>query len=333
MSKAITVLMSVFNSQAYLAEAVESVLAQSWPDFEFLIFDDGSSDDSWKILQSYSDPRIQLVKNEKNIGLSATLNRGLVMIESPYIVRMDADDIARPHRLKQQFEFMETHPEVDVCGTWARYFGRESRTWRPPEQDTAIRAKLLMDCPLAHPSVMIRTSLLRKHGLRYSEESRYCQDYRLWADCAPFGNFHNLPEVLLHYRLHEEQSGVTAKPEQQAVADQVRLSYLEKNLGMALSSEETQAYIMFLRAERGLDTIALERIQSLLERILCANKERSAFDSTYLQGELSRRWTRICRRSGVGRRRLWQLFASSSLYKNCGTWDRLQVGFRCFKNR
>ena len=100
---------------------------------------------------------------------------------------MDAGDIAYPQRLERQLVYMEAHPEVGVCGSWVRYLGDKRRVWKPPVEDAAIRAKLLLDCPLAHPSVMILTDVLRPHSLRYSETSRYCQDYGLPAPGVTMG--------------------------------------------------------------------------------------------------------------------------------------------------
>lgn len=333
MSIPITVLMSVYNGEAHLAEAIDSILGQVCQDFELLVFEDGSRDRSQDMLQSYRHPRLRVVSNETNIGLSATLNRGLSQIESKYIARMDADDIADPHRLQRQFEFMESHPEVGICGTWVRYFGREKRTWRPPVSDTGIRAKMLFDSPFAHPSVMIRRSVLVDNHLTYSERSRYCQDYRLWTDCAPFCQFHNIPDILLRYRVHARQSGVTAKQEQQAVADRVRVSFLEKTLGLNLSPSETETYLTFIRAERGISGEVLVEIDTLLQKILNANASCSAFAGDCLARELSRRWARVCRRSVAAGKELWSIFRSSTLSGHVGSWAPIQVGFRCLKNK
>ena len=322
----ITVLMSVYNGEPFLRQAIDSILAQSFTDFEFLILDDGSQDHSLEVMRDYTDSRVRVVVNDRNRGLPATLNRGLALAAGAYIARMDQDDIAHPERLQRQFAFMESHPAVGVCGTWMRYFDSERRVWRPPVSDAAIRVRMLFDCPLAHPSVMLRTDLLRKHKLQYSEDCRKCEDYRFWMDWAPWGEFYNLPEVLMHYRVHEKQMCVTSKPQQQVVADRIRLTYLEQTLGMALSATEGEAFMDYVHGRRDLALDRLQAIGRLTVRMLEANESRQAFAPVELNRELARRWVRVCRRSKAGAGSVWRQFSASPLYRKTHAWEKLQVG-------
>ena len=122
MNPKVTVLMPVYNGEKYLKEAITSILLQTFDDFEFLIINDGSSDASVDIIQSFRDPRIRLVHNDTNIGLIATLNKGLKLAHGKYVARMDQDDISLPRRLEKQTYFMDNNPDVGVCGTWIKLF-------------------------------------------------------------------------------------------------------------------------------------------------------------------------------------------------------------------
>jgi len=121
----VTVLMPVYNGERYLNEAVDSILGQTFTDFEFLIIDDASTDKTPEILRSYDDPRIRVVTNEENLGLSKSLNKGLALARGEFIARMDADDVSYPYRLQVQHEFMTQHPGAGVIGSWAEYIDRK----------------------------------------------------------------------------------------------------------------------------------------------------------------------------------------------------------------
>ena len=200
----ITVLMSVSNGAKFLAEAIDSILAQTFTNFEFIIIDDASTDDSLKIINSYKDTRIVLFQNTKNIGLTKSLNIGIPKAKGKYIARMDADDISMPKRLEKQFDFMEEHPEFAFCGTRAKTIndvGKEISFFRPPIDSSKILALLLFKNCFFHSSLIIRTEkLLKVSG--YNENYKYAQDYKLYLELFKnkcYGT--NLKEQLLVYRV------------------------------------------------------------------------------------------------------------------------------------
>lgn len=205
MMKEITVFMPVYNAENYLKTAIESVLSQSFGDFEFLIVDDGSTDGSRSIIDSFSDVRIKLICRSHDY--IKTLNEGLRSAIGKYIVRMDADDIMLPARLEAQYSFMESHSEVDICGSYIRLFGdwNEEITWYPKVHND-ITNLLLLKCPLANSSTCIRKSFLDENEIRYSGEYIYCEDYKFWVDAFKAGGiFANIPQILLLYRCHSDQ--------------------------------------------------------------------------------------------------------------------------------
>lgn len=200
----VTVLMSVYNGKPYLNAAIESVVAQTYEDFTFLIVDDASTDGSQEILRRWSDQddRIQLVLNEVNKGLGAVLADGMDRIRTPLTARMDADDIAHADRLERQIAFLDDNPEVDIVGTFATDINENGESIKlrrfPTTHDEILR--LIWTCPILHPTVMMRTGPVRQVG-GYDPHLRKRQDYELWFRCAEAGlRFANIPEPLLEYR-------------------------------------------------------------------------------------------------------------------------------------
>jgi glycosyltransferase involved in cell wall biosynthesis len=200
----VTILMPVYNGEKYIREAIESILSQTFTDFEFLIIDDGSTDQSAVVISSYNDPRIRLVNNERNLGLVHTLNRGLELARGELIARMDSDDISLPDRIRKQVELMNGQPEVGVCGCWIEWLDREV-IMDYPVNDPEIKRNLTFTCPLAHPTVMMRADLVKRYNVRYDPEYQHAEDYELWSRLSLITNFANIPEVLLRYRIHENQ--------------------------------------------------------------------------------------------------------------------------------
>ena len=202
-------IMPVYNGGKYLSEAIDSVLQQSFADFEFLICDDCSTDGSAEILAraAGADKRIRLFCNEKNSGVALTLNRLLKEVRSPLVARMDCDDICSPDRLEKQFAFLTEHPEIAVAGCQLEIIGEAGerlghRSY--PVDMKSIRHLLMCRNPLAHPAVMMRLSAVE--AVQGYQDITGCEDYDLWLRLAAQGSvFANLPETLLHYRMNSQQ--------------------------------------------------------------------------------------------------------------------------------
>ncbi len=212
-SSMISVVMPVYNAEKYVIEAVESILNQSYSDFEFIIIDDCSTDSSYQILQSYvtKDHRIKLFKNEINSKLPKTLNFGISQATGKYIARMDADDIALPERFAKQVAFMEANPKIGVCGTWLKVFNEniksiQSERCYPCDPEILKLNMLFVECSIAHPSVMIRRSVFYNNQPYEQEYIAKAEDYELWCRLIRRGVlFANLPEFLLYYRVTPSQ--------------------------------------------------------------------------------------------------------------------------------
>lgn len=238
----VTALMSVHNDRRYVAAAVESILRQSFEDFEFLIVDDGSIDGSGEFLAGLVDRRIRLVRNERNLGLTRSLNLGLDRAAGEFVARMDADDLAMPQRLGKQVEFLDANPSVGVVGSARTLIDEYGAVVVPhataPETDLCIRWKCLLGNPFVHPAVMIRRDVLEAHRLRYDETYRTAQDYELWSRVLQVTEGHNLSEALLCYRLRQGISQ-TSKPDQLRNHDRIALASIRRLVpNFAIGEEE-----------------------------------------------------------------------------------------------
>jgi glycosyltransferase involved in cell wall biosynthesis len=208
MPTTVSVIMAVYNGERYLREAVESILAQTYPDFEVIIIDDGSSDASAGMLEEFArrDDRVRLVRQE-NIGLTRTLNKAIELSGGELLARMDADDIAMPDRLRRQVEFMQQHPRVVLLGgAYELIDGRGRLLTRitPPLDDQPLQELALAGrTPICHPLAMMRRDAVLKTG-GYDESLKVAQDLDLWLRLGEVGELACLPDVLLKYRQHEE---------------------------------------------------------------------------------------------------------------------------------
>jgi glycosyltransferase involved in cell wall biosynthesis len=205
-SPGVSVIMPVYNTSKYLGDAIQSILQQTFTNFEFIIINDGSSDDSERIILSFNDPRIRYLKNDENKGLVYTLNRGIDHAKAEWIARMDGDDLSRPDRFEKQWSYLREHPSVEILATTVTLInedGKPAGKWN--DDASAISAleiakKLPQNNCIGHPTVFIRTSLLKKY--RYNAEQSLSEDYDLWLRLAADGVLiHKLDQPLVEHRI------------------------------------------------------------------------------------------------------------------------------------
>lgn len=207
-SPAISVVMPTYDTPiSDLRRAVESILNQTFRDFEFIIIDDGSTNGSDEYLKSLQDERVKIIWNPQNLGVSKSLNIGLQHACGKYIARMDADDISLPTRLEKQFAFLETHPNVVLVGTRHELFGLQSRVvTKEIKSQSSYRVEFLFHFPgPQHPTVLIRRETLVLNNITYDEEALYAEDYVLYIELCRYGEIATLPEVLVKKQEHEGQ--------------------------------------------------------------------------------------------------------------------------------
>jgi glycosyltransferase involved in cell wall biosynthesis len=284
----ISVLMPAYNAEKYLREAIDSILGQTFTDFEFIIVNDGSTDASREIILSYKDRRIRLVGNEYNMGLIKSLNKGLNYAGGEYIARMDADDISLPERFAAQVSFMEKHPEIGICGTWVANIGKGSgKSWTPPIDDATIQCQLLFNVPLVHPSVMMRRSLFTDFDLLYADYP-HAEDYALWRQASLYTKFANIPQILLSYRHHDCQVGQVHRIEQISSTKRVHRDLL-KRLGMHPTEAEIELHSALGESRLLSDRKFIERANNWLKRLYLANQHSNIYPEPIFSRVLSER--------------------------------------------
>lgn len=224
MKPIISILITIYNGEPYIRECMDSILGQTYRDFEVIAIDDCSTDHSINLCREYAgkDSRIRVLENPSHDMINA-LNYGIKQSRGDYIVRMDIDDVMYPHRIERQVEVMEAHPEVAVCASWMRTFGLKEQICVGGQG--IVRHPmfhLLQGNFIANPTTMLRTSFLQCHRLRYRKYP-YAEDYKLWMDIAMHGGqFWIIPEVLLKYRLSYQQVSYRNRDIQQRTSSKIR---------------------------------------------------------------------------------------------------------------
>ena len=274
----VSIVMAAFNAQKYIRESIDSILDQTFQKYEFIIIDDGSTDNTVEILNSYSDSRLIIIRNERNIGLAGSLNKGLDKSIGKYIARMDADDISEKNRIEKQVLTLEEHPEIGICGTWCQLFGELAAIKRVPVNDDNIRIELLSENPFIHPTVMLRKEIIEHYKLRYDSTMKSAQDYNLWLQFAMKSVMHNIPEVLLKYRIHFTNTTKIRREEQLEYSKQVVIHLLE----FLIEDTITPDYIIFNSQGRAFLNGNPMEFDALSKKILLANYKMKFFNKKLL---------------------------------------------------
>jgi len=274
----ISVVMSVYSEPLnWIQEAIDSILKQTFADFEFIIINDNPNNkdlNDFLMMNKINDNRIVIINNEKNIGLTKSLNKGLEIARGEYIARMDADDVSLPNRFEKQIDVLDNHKEIGVCGTGIKTFGRIEKIVLHPEKMNEMC--LFLDSPIAHPTVMFRKYILE--GIGYDENFKVSQDYALWARLYKNGvEFYNIQEVLLNYRYSDVQISTQKKSLQYDLARKIRrdilsfevlkkdpdggltrtlswdeIEYLKKHLFLSKANKRKFIYYLYLSIQKSV---------------------------------------------------------------------------------
>jgi len=292
----ITVLMPVFNGAAFLSEAIDSVILQTYRDFDFLIINDGSTDDSERIILSYDDPRIKYLKNESNAGIIATLNRGLDNISSKYIIRMDADDLALPQRIQVQVDYMDKNPDIVLAGSGKINFssGKEvsEEVIRPIVDEKILFFRSIFNTCIPHPSAIFRNDIVQKYNIRYDEAYFGAEDKAMWLDMAAYGKLGNINDPLIKYRAHENQISFT-KIEECRRSSVAKTLQVLKGYGFSISKEEIK-FLSLICYPNNCETIEnLYAVQKLADKLCLGFKEMNMCDAIYIDRFFKMRIKRI----------------------------------------
>ena len=296
----ISVVMPTYNAARYVAEAVASVLAQEFTDFELLLIDDGSTDDTALVVSQFaSDPRVRLLHNERNMGLIATLHRAYAECRAPLIARMDSDDICASDRFGRQVNFLRAHPEIGIVGGAIRFFGNVApNVFTFPTTHADIHPAMLFYCPLAHPALMFRRELLDQGLIRYDDAFRHAEDYHLWSRLLLQVKAANLQEVILDYRLHARQVSSDSSDKQYAASLRVRRQMLQE-CGIQPTDDEVALHESVI-LERPLSRADyLPALAAWFQRLEVAARQSGYWDADALHRLLHTKFLETARRVGA----------------------------------
>ena len=221
----LTVLMPTYNVAPWVEESIRSVLNQTYRDFELLVVDDASTDNTLEVVRTIDDPRIRIASFPNNVGLSDNLNRGLDIIDTELVARMDGDDIAEPDWLETGVHILDTHPEVGICSFGFQFFGARTSLVRFPELHEDSKAQMLFGCTVIVP--VFRRAVMADNHLRFSTEAFPAEDYMMWANAYPLTQVYNVQRTLFHYRTHPTQISTSRHEAQMAKSNEVRLKMLQ----------------------------------------------------------------------------------------------------------
>lgn len=284
----LTVLMPTYNVAPYVKEAIDSVLQQTCQDFKLLVVDDCSTDNTVEVVRSIDDPRVNLVAFPDNVGLAENLNRGLSMVDTELVARMDGDDIAEPFWLEHEISVLDKHPEIGICSGGFERFGTVESLVRFPESHEDSMANMLFECTVIVPT--FRMSLFRDHGLRYRTDAFPAEDYRFWAECLRITKIHNIPETLFHYRMHPKQICSSRREEQQKKVAEVR-RYMLDWLSPDFSEEDKRYYTGAFMAPQITGKEDLKEREAFCKKMIEMNRPTGHFDDGALRRRLDKHLT------------------------------------------
>lgn len=291
----VSVIMSNYNTPTeYLVEAIESVLNQTYTNFELIIVDDCSTDNSLEIIKSYKDSRIVVLENEENLGITKSLNKALAVAKGEYIARMDADDVCLTERFSKQVEFLENNPQVVVCGTgveligdWQERHSNKTLCRDIPNRELFKIYLLFGNYPnIVHPTAMFNASLLKSNNIKYDERYPVAQDYKMWVTCCDYGECVNLKETLLYYRVHIGAVS-SAKTEKQYACAVANMREQLEAIGIELTTKDESIHYNFLLKRQPYDV----RCKEWLKKIICQNKIHKIYNQKLLKKVLWEKWT------------------------------------------
>ncbi len=316
----VSVVMPAKNAAAFLAEAVASVRAQTLSEWELLVIDDGSSDETAVIPLRFCDARIRVLKNSSAPGVAGAANTGTRAATGRYIARMDADDLMLPQRLERQLQHLDQHPHVVLCGSWLELFGAEFGIWRYPELDGDIKALLLFQCCIGHPSVMLRRHVVLQDELLYDTAMQVNEDYDLWMRLSARGEFYCIQDVLTRYRRHPRQLTEQNRSVSRGILAALRSRWLRSLFGeidsTTMAVHESLASLAY-RYDPGF----VDAAGAWCERLLMLNCESRVFDQPALRRVLRDKLYDVCATIAPVGLAVYTRMRASELGRRLG-WDR-----------
>ena len=279
--KKISCIMSNYNTDSDILKlSIDSILHQTFQDFELIIVDDCSTDISSKETLKYyeNNDKIKIIYNEKNLGLAASLNKAIESSNGKYIARMDTDDIAHHNRFEIEYNYLENHPEIDICSSYAYMFQDKSglRFHTPFYKHKYCKCSIFFSTCLCHPAVMMKKEFLDKYNLRYDVNFYCSQDFDLWARCSEVGKIEVINKVLLDYRVHNKQLSIAKKEMQRKLASKVLIRQLNK-LYSDFSNEEFEMQLILAELNQ-LNKSNVKQLIKWINKLVEINYRKKIYD-------------------------------------------------------
>ena len=316
-TKLISVILPVYNAEPYLSAALNSLLSQSISDFEVLIINDGSTDASGRISESYAkkDHRIQVI-HQHNQGVVCALNHGIDQAKGKFIARMDADDTCFANRFERQLHFLNANQAIGVCGTWMKAFSPTGKggIWKQPADDASIRCKLLFRTALCHPTIMARRDVFDENHVRYDVSHIHAEDYGLWSQLIPLTKFANMEEVLYNYQRHPNQATQLQDHSHLEIASgRIIHGKLLRNMGYEPTETQLDQHAMIAYRKFPLRVESLLSMEEWLQVLERNNHNRQLYPEPQFGNNLSEMWWQACRSATRIGRSTWRVFKDSTL--------------------
>ena len=290
----ISVVMPTYNTAHFLPYAINSILKQTVDDFEFIIIDDGSSDNTIEIVKSFGDHRITLLENGVNKGISYSLNLGFSHAKGAYIARMDNDDVSEINRFQEQLDHMNQNPILDICGTQSYHIDKNGTIIREQKRrinNEEIQLGLFLgDTSLSHPTIMLRRKSVEKYNIQYDLTSTYAEDYGLYCKYSSLLQFSNIPKPLIRYRIHEGSVSVNNSLLQRIEARQILYRHLSDICNMPFTQEEFTVHCSFCLPIETDPIVTVDQKHHWGERLIVWNRKELKFNPEIFEIQVNKTW-------------------------------------------
>ncbi|MBA2611551.1 MAG: glycosyltransferase family 2 protein [Bacteroidetes bacterium] len=290
----ISVIMAAYNAEEFISVAIDSILNQSFRNFEFIIINDASTDRTLSIINTYNDERIKIITNQKNCGLAVSLNIGIRAATGKYIARMDADDISDLSRFEKQYQFLEENPEIDVCATAMQLFGTENNiSGNDVSTDDEIKAELIWGCPTNHATMLMRLDKIKKYNLFYDETFGVGQDWKFWYDVKNYVKIFNFIEPLYLYRRGEQNVTVQFKDKSRERSLRMH-KILLADLAIPFTDEDLKIH-QFINGLFSLTPSPdnVKKAKFWLKKILLQNKIIKKYEEKTFEATALKKWNHL----------------------------------------
>lgn len=290
----LSIIMPLYNTDQYVGEAVESLLSQSYGDFELIIVDDCSTDGSMDVLKQFNDSRISILHNETNQGIVFSRNKGLEAATGAFIAPFDSDDVAMPDKFKLQIDFLKKHTGYGMVGSWVRMIDEQGnllkKCWKLKAKPERIPAILFFRNYFVQSAVVMRREAIPKHGYRIGYD--LVEDWMMWCEIAASYPVWNFPEYLVKYRVHLKGSSQAA-PELTSRIDRMMFEFLILNLGLQPTDHDFELYCL-IKNQQPVNHRQLKEIGAMLFKIAEGNLNSGIYDHKHLMKVLQNRWLKVC---------------------------------------